>query len=354
MEDKINANPLVSVIIPNFNTINIIDSCLENIIKIDYKPLEIIIVDDFSSDGSYEKLLEFQKKDPRLVILRNEKNSGPSKTRNNGINNSKGKYIAFLETDMHASSTFLEPLVRNLENDSSLGAVQSLVLDLNKKNLIQHNGLYYDPYNFFVFQENIGDDVNKISSKLIEKYTSIGAVGSMVRKDLLDKIGGFDENIVHNIDDIDLGWRIWISGNKIKLIPESITYHWTNKKPSIREKTTSKINSEFYSHKTFWVFLKNYELKNLLWYTPWLYSTFLTRVILNLLKGDTSSLKGLWMSTVWLFKNFKKGLNERKRIQLFRKMSDKEIFSYIFMKGNILENFKKINHIKVTVNKVFK
>jgi len=346
-------NPLVSIVVPNYNTLSILDSYINNFLKISYKPYELIIVDDCSTDGSYEKLLEFQSKHPQIKIIRNEKNSGPSKTRNNGIKNSKGKYISFLESDMEVDPNFLNPIIKKLELDLSLGAAQSLVLDLNKKDVIQSDGLIYDPHTFNVYTKNVGVLKSKAKKDIKEKYTSIGAVGSVVRKDVLDLIGGYDEKIVHNIDDIDLGWRIWISGKKIILVPEATTYHVTYKKMGQREKVTPKVSSEFHSQKILRVFIKNYEFINLIRYSSWLYLTYFLRIILNLLKGNSAPLKGLWMSTKWLISNFKDNLNERKRIQSLRGFSDKELFNYIFMKGNYFENFKLVRDNLDRCEKVF-
>lgn len=348
-----NKFPLVSIIVPNFNTKSVIDSYLKNFLKIKYKPIEIIVVDDCSTDGSYEKILEYQRKHSEIKVFRNEKNSGPSKTRNNGIKHSKGKYISLLESDMEVEPDYLDHLIQKLESDSDLGAVQSLVLDLNQKDIIQADGLLYDPHTFNVYAKNVGVMKTKVKKDIIQKYTSIGAVGSVIRKDVLDLIGGFDEKIVHNIDDIDLGWRIWLSGKKIVMVPKAITYHVTYKKMDLREKVTPKVSSEFHSQKILRIFIKNYELFNLLRFTPWLYFTFLLRGFLNLTRGNTAPLRGLWMSTKWLITNLRDNLEQRKKIQALRKFSDKELFKYIFMKGNYFENFKLIRDNLDRCEKIF-
>jgi GT2 family glycosyltransferase len=347
-------NPLVSIVVPNYNTLNDVDNYIKNFLKIDYSPLEIIIVDDHSSDGSYEKLLEYAKKNNNLKIIRNEKNFGPSKTRNNGINFSKGKYIAFLESDMEVDSNYLNILVNELEKDKNLGAALSLVLDLNQKEIIQSDSLHYNPYNFFVYSENFGLKKSNLKSPLKEKYSSIGAVGSIVRKSVLDLVGGFDEKIVHNIDDIDLGWRIWISGYFIKSFSNAVTYHVSSKKFEIREKVTPKVTSELHFHKTPRVFLKNYELKNILKYGFWLYITFFVRILFNLLKGNLAPLKGFLLSIKWLVLNFRDTLEERKKVQSFRNLSDIEIFDKIFMNGSYMQNLRNIRKIMLRSYETFK
>jgi GT2 family glycosyltransferase len=349
-----NKNPLVSIIAPNFNTISIVDSYIQNFQKIKYEPLEILVVDDCSTDGSYEKILEYSKEDKRIKLIQNENNSGPSKTRNNGIKHAQGKYIALLESDMEADPNYLNILISKLENNSELGAAQSLVLDLNKKDIIQCDGLYYEPHTFFVYSINVGVKKSDAKKDLIERYTGIGAVGSVIKKEVLDEIGGFDEKIVHNIDDIDLGWRIWLSGRKILFVPDAITYHVTYKKMGDREKVTPKVSSEFHFQKTLRIFIKNYEWFNILRFAPWLYLTFLVRGFVNLLRGNSAPLRGLWMSTKWLITNMKDNIEERGRVQSFKRFRDSYLLENIFMKSNYFQNLKKIKENLNRCEKIFK
>lgn len=348
-----NSYPLVSIVVPNYNTLSVIDSVVNNFSKIDYSPLEIIFVDDCSKDGSFERLKELSKDNERLKVIQNDKNYGPSHTRNHGIKEAKGKYIALLETDMEADKGYLKILIDKLEADETLGAAQSLVMDLNKRNIISADGLYFDPHTFFVYSQNVALPKHK-AKNLKERFCSIGAVGSVIRKDVLDVVGGYDEKIVHNIDDIDLGWRIWVYGKKILFVPNAITYHWTYKKLDLRQKVTPKVSSEFHFQKTLRIFIKNYEWINILRYTPWLYFAFISRAIINLIKGNSAPLKGLWMATKWLAVNLPENLRERKRIQGFRGMSDKQIFKNIFLKGSFFENYyKKIIPILQRCEKIF-
>src|SRR3989344_1029684 len=77
--------PLVSIVIPNYNRKELISSCLKSIVATRYANYEVIIVDDGSTDGAREVLLGFSRKYKNLKVLFNEKNSGPSITRNVGV-----------------------------------------------------------------------------------------------------------------------------------------------------------------------------------------------------------------------------------------------------------------------------
>lgn len=348
--NKKNAKPLVSIVLPCYNAKKLLKTCLTNMLTTTYPNYELIIVDDHSKDGTYEYLLRYYQGKPHVKIVRNEKNLGPSFTRNHGIREAKGKYIAFLETDMEVDSYWLNVLVGAIESDKTLGAVQSKTLDINKRNKIHSLGVLFNPHTFWVISPGCGENKNWEPQSL---EMGIGSVGSLIRKDVIDKIGAYDDKIVHNIDDLDLGWRIWLTGYNIRAVPQAITYHWTAKPSSIRAKTTPTLASEFHFHKGPRLIIKNYELFNMLHYLPWLYFAYTIRIIKNLLSGNTTPLKGFIKSMLWNITNFPNTLEERKRIQKLRKRTDSEMFQKLAIKGNFFHfyfsyvspNLRKVKNI---------
>lgn len=110
--------PLVSVIIPVYNTEKYIRICLDSVINQTLKNIEIICVDDGSTDNSLLILQEYSKKDPRVVILQ-QNNKGGGAARNFGLNNAKGKYVAFLDSDDYFDLLFLEKLYSIAEDTSA-------------------------------------------------------------------------------------------------------------------------------------------------------------------------------------------------------------------------------------------
>ena len=100
MENKIekNESPLISVIIPIYNPGVHLHKCLNSIIKQSYKNLEIILIDDGSTDGSSAVCDEFAQKDGRIICIHQE-NAGVSRARNEGLKIAKGEYIHFPDSD---------------------------------------------------------------------------------------------------------------------------------------------------------------------------------------------------------------------------------------------------------------
>lgn len=92
-------NDLVSVVMPAYNCEKYIVEAVESVLKQTYSNLELIIIDDGSKDSTLEILNNYVKKDSRVKVFQNEKNSGVSATRNRGISIAKGNWIAFLDSD---------------------------------------------------------------------------------------------------------------------------------------------------------------------------------------------------------------------------------------------------------------
>lgn len=91
--------PLVSIITPVYNAQDYLEESILSVLNQTYENWELILIDDCSTDKSYKIIEKYLKQDKRIKYLKNEKNSGPAITRNNGIENSKGDYIAFLDSD---------------------------------------------------------------------------------------------------------------------------------------------------------------------------------------------------------------------------------------------------------------
>lgn len=89
----------VSVIVPVYNVEAYLKECLEGIINQTYEDLEILCIDDCSTDGSFAVLKEYEQKDSRIVILENEKNGGLAYTRNAGLARATGEYVLFVDSD---------------------------------------------------------------------------------------------------------------------------------------------------------------------------------------------------------------------------------------------------------------
>ena len=102
--------PKISIIIPIYNTAKYLPKCLDSIINQTYQNIEIILVNDGSTDNSSKIIQEYAKKDQRIIII-NQKNSGQSAARNTGLKQASGEFISFIDSDDTVDKTFIEELL---------------------------------------------------------------------------------------------------------------------------------------------------------------------------------------------------------------------------------------------------
>lgn len=111
--------PLVSIIIPVYNAENYLADSLKSALGQTVADIEVIAVDDGSTDASLEILRSFAERDPRLKILVNEKNRGQAATRNRGLDASTGRWFAFLDNDDRLTPDFCEVLLAEAEKSGA-------------------------------------------------------------------------------------------------------------------------------------------------------------------------------------------------------------------------------------------
>lgn len=110
--------PFLSVIVPVFNKVNYIDSCIESILGQSFEDFELILVDDGSTDGSDLRCDQFKDLDPRIIVIHQE-NMGVSAARNSGIAISSGQYVGFIDSDDTIENDMYEILVKNVISSDS-------------------------------------------------------------------------------------------------------------------------------------------------------------------------------------------------------------------------------------------
>ncbi len=106
-------NPLISIIVPVYNSEKHLNKCIDSILAQTYNNLEVVFVDDGSQDNSYDILLEYQKSDKRVRVIK-QNNAGAAAARNKGIDCAKGDFIGFVDSDDWIEPDMYEILLKNL------------------------------------------------------------------------------------------------------------------------------------------------------------------------------------------------------------------------------------------------
>lgn len=143
----------ISVIIPVYNVEKYLRRCLESIINQTYRDLEIIIIDDGSTDHSKKICEEFEKKDKRILLIKQE-NGGLSKARNTGINYAGGDYITFVDSDDFINKNMINVMQKLAkENDADIVCVNMLNVD----DRFDERFLYETENSYKVYKKNCAD-----------------------------------------------------------------------------------------------------------------------------------------------------------------------------------------------------
>jgi len=243
-------NPLISVIVLNWNGIYFLERCLGSLMAQTYSPLEMIVVDNASTDGSRGFV---EKRFPRVRIIANERNLGFGGGNNVGIRAAQGKYIMVLNNDTHVEAKCIEALKCSIEKNERYGACASKILLTNKENVIDAAGIIVGWDGL-----SIGRGRLEPGGRYDEEAEVFFASGCacLYRKEMLDDIGLYDDDFFAYAEDTDLGWRAQLAGWKCIYSPRAIVYHVH----SASSGTYSHLKAYLVERNRIWVAIKNFPL----------------------------------------------------------------------------------------------
>lgn len=188
---------LVSVIIPVYNGASFLAGAIENVLAQNYRPLEIIVVDDGSTDTTADIAASYSDE----VYYVYQDNVGPSVARNRGIKLAQGEFVAFLDVDDLWSENKLKLQTAYLLANPTVKIVQGLIQDMHLVEPISSNKAQFEP----------------LSTPY--RYINIGC--ALYRKSVFDKVGLFDETLTDN-EDTDWFIRAWENG-VAKVVLDEVT-----------------------------------------------------------------------------------------------------------------------------------
>lgn len=187
----------ISVIIPTYNRAKILPRAIKSVLNQSFEDFELIVVDDGSTDKTKEIVQTFQKKDLRVKYIWQKNSGAPARPKNRGIREAKGEYLAFLDDDDEWEKEKLEEQIRLFESQRNLGFVGCDILIINergeRKELKEYKIPKYSPKIFF--------------ERLLERNFLLTSSSIMVKKEIFNEIGFFDENL-KVADDWDMWLRI--------------------------------------------------------------------------------------------------------------------------------------------------
>ena len=206
----------VSVIIPTYNADRSIEDALESVLDQTYRHLEIIVVDDGSTDDTCDRVAAFG---PQIRLIR-QANAGAAAARNTGIRQSRGEYVAFLDADDVWLSCKIAHVLDVLERDPGAGAVY-------------HGYSAIDETGTGIGQPVVPTHEGDVLEPLLLGWF-FGPSMVMIRRACLDRIGGFDPAFRLG-QDWDLFIRIALAGYRVRCVPEVLVRSRTHRTNSTRD-----------------------------------------------------------------------------------------------------------------------
>jgi len=209
-------NLIVSVIIPTYNRAEMVKRAIKSVFKQTYKNFEVIIVDDGSTDNTEAVIQKMRERNRRTRYIKHKKNRGGTAARNTGIKNARGKYIAFLDSDDEWLPEKLEKQMKMLQ-----GSPTEVGVNYSALWKIRGNKRFYFP------SPKIFACDGYIHNIILEGNSYIGTPCSLVKKQVFEKVGMFDEKLAACQET-----ELWIRVSKyyhFQFIDEPLVISYTEK-----------------------------------------------------------------------------------------------------------------------------
>jgi hypothetical protein len=220
------SNPKVCIIILNWNGKELLKRCLNSLFKLtNYQNYKVIIVDNGSTDGSVEYV---KKNFPKADVLALNKNYGFAKGNNIGIKKSKGDFILLLNSDTKIIDSFFLNKMLKIAKEENVGIVGAQLLDENGRK--QNSAAWIRPLKIFYYTGNKIKEVDWVSGACF-----------LIKKELLEKIGLFDENFFLYYEETDYCYRAKKNNFKVVIQPAAKIIHYGGR-------TSRKMNQDFITY----------------------------------------------------------------------------------------------------------
>ncbi|STO54143.1 glycosyl transferase [Canicola haemoglobinophilus] len=220
-----NNRPLISVIIPCYNAEKFVEKSVRSIMEQTYNNLEIILINDCSTDNTEFILQQLALEDKRIVYIKNDHNLKLPKTLNKGIALAQGEYIARMDADDIAVPERLETQMNFMLNNPEIDLVGT-----NLKHLDEHD-------NFTGYASAQPTEHKDIVKQLAWKCTIVHP-SILAKKSLFTELNGFDESIVY-AEDYELWIRAYLAGKKFANLAEPLLHYRIHQK----QMTSNTFNS---------------------------------------------------------------------------------------------------------------
>lgn len=220
-------NKKVSIIIPVYNAEKYIEKCLSSVVNQTLKEIEIIVINDGSTDNSQDIINKYKENYPELIKAKTIENVGVAKARNKGLEMAEGKYVGFVDSDDYIEETMYEKLYNKAQEENADIVVSAYyknkkdeILEHKKGNLEQYNKSIKENPNIFL------DTVPYLWNKIFKRELITQNCTSFSKLDIFE--------------DLVFTYKLYIHANKISKVDEALYYYITKDTTSLTANFSEK------------------------------------------------------------------------------------------------------------------
>ncbi len=315
--------PLVSILVVNFNGAAVLKDCLESLRKVTYPRFEVVVVDNASTDGSVELLQQH----PEVRLLRSDCNRGFAGGNNFGLAACAGPLVLLLNSDTIVTPGFLEPLAGYLKQHPKVGIVQAKMILSRHGNALDVCGSFLTGFGFLYHYGYWKPD----SEKYDHSYAAFTVKGAclMFRRELVPAVGGylFNEDFFCYYEETDLCHRAWLAGYEVHFVHRSVIQHLQGA-TSERTQSSGFALRQFLTNQTF-ALLSNLSAGSLLRIMPGYFLVFFASMCAAALTANRLIFGAHWHALTQAVCNLRKIQAQRQRVRSIRKISDRVLFAKV-------------------------
>jgi GT2 family glycosyltransferase len=327
--------PEVSVVVLNYNGAGWIERCLESLESQSwFGRIEVIVADNGSVDGSGLRAAEWLARRPNGIYLQYETNLGFCEGNNRSALRARGEFLFFLNNDTWLEPDCLEVLVSTVKREAA-DAATPVMLDYEGDTVQSSGAAGFDLFGLMSFAS---------PRDVVGEVFVVGGCSYLIRRELFERLGGFDALFFLYAEEYDLSWRLWLSGGRALLVPQARLHHRTAALAGTGAGvglSTSDTRRYYTNRNGLWVVAKN--AQHVLWSLLPLQILLLAVEALAgwLVVGRWSFVRRAYVEALrdaWLGRGHVRA--ERRRCALLRRRSDWWMLRFFRLRPNRWDSFR--------------
>lgn len=216
----------IAVVILNWNGAKLLEQFLPSVMAYS-EEANIYVADNASTDDSIEII---KTKFPQVTIIQNDGNYGFANGYNVALQQVEEDYYALVNSDVEVTEHWLVPVLKIFDNEANIGIIQPKILDYKNKDYFEYAGAaggFIDQYGYPYCRGRIFETIEKDNGQYNDETEIFWASGAcfFIRKDIYRTLNGFDGDFFAHQEEIDLCWRAFNLGFKVKYTSKSVVYH---------------------------------------------------------------------------------------------------------------------------------